>query len=172
MWHRNSLLYFSLLLTSGLLLAPKIILIEFFSYRWVETGVLDIALYLLQDVLLVVAFFVIATTTITRNKFNFYLLSIASGALLLFLLVDMRVRELWLKPLDWQLIRYSLQNASNLTSGAEVFLTQAAGFGHTFRFIVFVLFLAYLVTWSFAGLATYIAYKEQRTVPIKKRQHL
>ncbi|KIC83691.1 LTA synthase family protein [Pseudomonas sp. C5pp] len=169
MWHRNSLLYFSLLLTSGLLLAPKIILIEFFSYRWVETGVLDIALYLLQDVLLVVAFFVIAATTITRNKFNFYLLSIASGALLLFLLVDMRVRELWLKPLDWQLIRYSLQNASNLTSGAEVFLTQAAGFGHTFRFIVFVLFLAYLVTWSFAGLATYIAYKEQRT---KKRQHL
>lgn len=172
MWHRNSLLYFSLLLTSGLLLAPKIILIEFFSYRWVETGVLDIALYLLQDVLLVVAFFVIAATTITRNKFNFYLLSIASGALLLFLLVDMRVRELWLKPLDWQLIRYSLQNASNLTSGAEVFLAQAAGFGHTFRFIVFVLFLAYLVTWSFAGLATYIAYKEQRTVPIKKRQHL
>ncbi|WP_087502609.1 LTA synthase family protein [Pseudomonas sp. SID14000] len=163
MWHRNSLLHISLLLAAGLLLTPKIILIEFFSYRWVETGVLDIALYLLQDVLLVVALYVIAANTITRNKFNFYLLSIASGALLLFLLVDMRVRQLWLKPLDWQLISYSLQNASNLTSGAEVFLKQVAGFGHTFRFIVFVLFLAYLVIWSFAGVATYIAYKEQRT---------
>ncbi len=88
MWLRNSLLHILLLLAAGLLLAPKIILIEFFSHRWVETGVFDIALYLLQDVLLVVALYVIAANTITRNKFNFYLLSIASGALLLFLLVD------------------------------------------------------------------------------------
>ena len=66
MWHRNLLLHISLLFAAGLLLAPKIILIEFFSYRWVESSVLDIALYLLQVVLLLVAFFVIAATTISR----------------------------------------------------------------------------------------------------------
>lgn len=171
MWKRNSLLHISLLLAVALLLVPKIILIEFFSYRWVDTGVTDIALYLLQDVILAAVVYVIAVNTITRNTFNFYLLSIVSGALLLFLLVDMRVRELWLKPLDWQLISYSLQNASNLTSGAEVFLKQSAGFGFTFRFIVFVLFFAYLATWSFVGLATYIAYKKQHPDATKRRPY-
>jgi len=171
MWKRSSLLHISLLLAVALLLVPKIILIEFFSYRWVDTGALDMALYVLQDVILATVLYVIAVNTITRNKFNFYLLSIVSGALLLFLLMDMRVRELWLKPLNWQLISYSLQNASNLTSGAEAFFKQSAGFGLTFRFIVFVLFLAYLATWSFVGLATYIAYKVQRTDATKKKPY-
>ncbi|MGB5954449.1 LTA synthase family protein [Pseudomonas sp.] len=171
MQRRNSLLHISLLLAVALLLVPKIILIEFFSHRWVDTGVSDIALYVLQDVMLATALYIIAVNTISRNKFNFYLLCIVSGALLLFLLIDMRVRELWLKPLNWQLISYSLQNASNLTSGAEVFLKQSAGFGLTFRFIVFVLFLAYLATWSFVGLATYLAYKAQRIEVTKKKTY-
>lgn len=171
MWKRNSFLHISLLLAVALLLVPKIILIEFFSYRWVDTGVLDIALYVLQDVILAAALYVVAVNTLTRHKYNFYLLSIASGALLLFLLMDMRVRELWLKPLNWQLISYSLQNASNLTSGAEAFFKQSAGFGLTFRFIVFVLFLAYLAAWSLVGLATYIAYKAQRTDVSRKKRY-
>jgi hypothetical protein len=81
---------------------PKIILISYFSNRWIDTDLASIALYLLQDLLLAGLVYLVAVTTLRRHRYNFFLVSI--GALLLFLLIDMRVKELWLKPLDWSLI--------------------------------------------------------------------
>lgn len=155
MWKKPHLLNIALLLAVSLLLVPKIILIDFFSSRWVDTETSSIFLYLLQDLILAAALYLVAITTIRKNTLNFFLLSIASGTLLLFLLLDMRVRELWLKPLDWSLISYSLQNSSDLFSGIDIFLNQQSGFGLTFRFTVFILFLAYLATWLAVGLAAY-----------------
>ncbi|MNG82551.1 Choline-sulfatase [compost metagenome] len=172
MWNNRFWLNIALLFAVSLLLVPKIILIAFFSDRWIDTSVSSIFLYVLQDLTLIAALYLIAINTITRNKYNFYLLSILSGALLLFLLLDMRVRELWLKPLDGSLISYSLQNSSNLVSGLEIFLNQQAGFGFTFRFIVFVVFLAYLASWLMVGLATYRIYKSPSVATAKKRAHL
>ncbi|UVK82076.1 sulfatase-like hydrolase/transferase [Pseudomonas sichuanensis] len=169
MERRNHLLEVALLFAVALLLVPKIILISYFSNRWIDTDLASIALYLLQDLLLAGLVYLVAVTTLRRHRYNFFLVSILCGALLLFLLVDMRVRELWLKPLDWSLIQYSLENASNLRSGAPVFLNQLAGFGLTFRFIVFVLFLAYLAAWGLVGLATYQAFKRPPAAPARAR---
>jgi glucan phosphoethanolaminetransferase (alkaline phosphatase superfamily) len=147
MWKKTYLLHLSLLLAVSLLLAPKIILVNFFSNRWIDSSLTSTLLFLMQDFILAVTLYLIAITTVTKKNLYFYLLSVITGALLLFLLLDMRVRELWLKPLDWPLIKYGLQNSSDLLSGLEIFLKQSSGFGFTFRFIAFVLFLAYLATW-------------------------
>ncbi|WP_166364866.1 LTA synthase family protein [Pseudomonas akapageensis] len=155
MWKRTYLLNITLLFAVSLFLVPKIILIEFFSYRWIDTGARSVFLFLLQDLILSAIVYLVAMAAIKKNKLYFYVLSIFSGVLLLCLLLDMRVRELWLKPLDLPLVKYSLQNASDLASGVEIFLNQSSGFGFTFRFIVFVLFLAYLATWLLVGLAAY-----------------
>lgn len=154
MWKKKYLLHLSLLLAVSLLLAPKIILINFFSNRWIDTGITSSILFLMQDVILAATLYLIAAATITKNRFYFYLVSISAGALLLILLLDMRVRELWLKPLDWPLIKYGLENSSDLLSGLEIFLKQSSGFGFTFRFIAFVLLVAYLATWLLVGLAS------------------
>lgn len=155
MGRTNYLLGLALLLAVALLLVPKLILIHYFSSRWVDTDLASITRYLLQDLLLATGVYLLAITLLRRHKYAFWGISLLAGALLLLLLIDMRVRELWLKPLDWALIRYSLEHASNLTSGAAVFLNQLAGFGLTFRFIVFVLFLTYLATWLLVGIATW-----------------
>lgn len=147
MWKKTHLLHLSLLLAISLLLVPKIILVNFFSNRWIDSGLTSTLLFLMQDLILAVTLYLIAISTITKKNLYFYLLSIITGTLLLFLLLDMRVRELWLKPLDWPLIKYGLQNSSDLLSGLEIFLKQSSGFGFTFRFIAFVLFIAYLATW-------------------------
>jgi phosphoglycerol transferase MdoB-like AlkP superfamily enzyme len=163
MWKKTCVLNLALLLAVSLLLVPKIILINFFSNRWIDTGIGTTALFLLQDFILAATLYLIATVTITKNRFYFYLLSIVSGALLLFLLVDMRVRELWLKPLDWPLIKYALQNTSDLLSGMDIFLKQSSGFGLTFRFIAFVMFLGYLATWLLVGFAAHTIRENQTT---------
>lgn len=171
MWKRTYLLNLTVLLAVSLLLVPKIILIEFFSNRWIDTGLPSIFLFLLQDLILSAIIYLITTTAIRKNKTYFYLASVLSGSILLCLLLDMRVRELWLKPMDFQLIIYSLQNSSNLISGTEIFLNQLSGFGLTFRFIVFILFLAYLTTWLLVGLATYKIHKDQKTDKEEKSKY-
>ncbi|QXH50485.1 sulfatase-like hydrolase/transferase [Pseudomonas fakonensis] len=149
----NTPLQLALLAAVSLLLLPKVILISYFASRWVDTDPASIGLYLLQDLLLAALVYLLAITLLRRVRYSWMPVSAFCGALLLLLLIDMRVRELWLKPLDWALVQYSLEHAGSLTSGAEVFLNQLAGFGFTFRFIVFVLFLAWLGTWLLVGLA-------------------
>jgi len=172
MWKKTYVLHLSLFLAVALLLAPKIILINFFSNRWIDTGTTSTLLFLMQDFILAAALYLIAVATVRRGKFYFYLLSLSSGALLLFLLLDMRVRELWLKPLDWPLIKYGLQNSSDLLSGLDIFLKQSSGFGFTFRFIALVLFLAYLATWLLVGYAASKAPQYQATTAqtVKSKQ--
>lgn len=164
MWKRAYLLKITLLLAVSLFLVPKIILIEFFSNRWIDTGVSSVFLFLLQDLILLVVVYLVGITVISKGRLYFFLLSVFSGAILLCLLLDMRVRELWLKPLDFSLIQYSLQHSSDLISGVEIFLNQLSGFGLTFRLIVFVLFIAYLAAWFLVGLAAYKTPKSQMAV--------
>jgi hypothetical protein len=98
---RAYFLNITVLLAVSLFLVPKIILIEFFSNRWIDTGASSIFLFLLQDLILSAIIYLIITTALSKNKYYFYLLSVSSGVILLCLLLDMRVRELWLKPLDF-----------------------------------------------------------------------
>lgn len=66
--------------------------------------------------------------------FAFFLSSLLLAALLL----DVRVRELWLRPINVELIQYTVSNYKDLMSGSDVFLKYYAGFGMTFRRIVFL----------------------------------
>ena len=138
----------SLFFAMSILLLPKIILIDFFSNRWVDTGISNIVAYLLQDIILVILMFAVFRVFIHNGKkVTFLLLSFFSGLLLVFLLLDMRVRELWLKPIDIALIKYSLLNFTDLLSGMKIFFNSSAGFGYTFRFIVFISFVVYFISW-------------------------
>ncbi len=60
------------------------------------------------------------------------------GLLLFLLLVDMRVRQLWLKPLDIAVVRYFFEQFSTLGSSSGLFLTESSGFGMTFRRLLVV----------------------------------
>jgi sulfatase-like protein len=78
---------------------------------------------------------------------------LVTGALLAFLLVDCRARELWLKPIDAGQIRYYLGNASDLASGMELFFLRDAGLGITFRRLLVVAAVAQVIVWIFAAIA-------------------
>lgn len=151
-YKKYNLLDIFLLLSLLLLLVPKIILIEFFSHRWVETGIFNISIYLLQDLILVIFLFFVFRVFVSKGKLKTIIsLGFISGCILVFLLLDMRVRELWLKPIDFQLVKYWVLNFSDLISGAKIFFNSSSGFGFTFRFIVFVVFIMHLFSWSILG---------------------
>lgn len=168
--NRNHLITISLFFCASLLLVPKIILIEYFSHRWIDTSVINIFVMLSQDLILATLVYGVAIRLINKWKISFIYLALFTGIILLYLLVDMRVRELWLKPLDLSIIKYSLTNASDLLSGAETFFNYSSGFGLTFKYIIFISFIAYLITWSFTGYFIYKTYENNalKTVSYSK----
>ena len=105
----------------------------------------DLALATAVGALLVV---VLRRPTIVRLAAGFLL----TGALLAFLLVDCRARELWLKPIDAGLVRYYLGNASDLASGMELFFLRDAGLGISFRRLLVVAAVAQVDVWIFAAI--------------------
>ncbi|WP_323843911.1 sulfatase-like hydrolase/transferase [Microbulbifer magnicolonia] len=136
------LVYFALL--ASVLLLPKIILIEFFSDRWVDSSVKSIAAYVLQDLLLVVMMLWLGLgLRIWRPRAALVVCFFLSSLLAVLLLVDLRVRELWLKPLDLSIVSYAIANARDLVSGIDIFFNYGAGFGYTFRYIAFLFFMFY-----------------------------
>ena len=116
-------------------LLPKILLAHF------STNVLSISLtvsdYLLliaQDIIVAGLYGSILYTLVRLNNIRMVVLYLILGAfLLLFISVDVRVRQLWLRPLDDETVSYALQNIRSLTDGAPLFFNYYAGLGMTFR---------------------------------------
>ena len=153
---KNNLLIICLLISFLLLLLPKIILIDFFSARWIDTGGVNFFNFLLQDIILVMSLFGLSLMCIFNgNKRTFLLISSLLGLLLMFLMLDMRVRELWLKPINLDLIKYSLSNYSDLISGYKIFFNFSAGLGFTFRFWLFIVFFIYFILIFLIGVILY-----------------
>jgi len=146
----NTLLFIAL----SFLLLPKIILIQFFSGRWIETDFLNSLSFLIQDFVLVIVVYSISKFFINKSKYSVFYIGFFIFFILVILLFDMRVRELWLKPLDFSLIKYSLNNTSDLMSGAEIFFNYRSGFGFTFRFTIFVLINFFLLNWLLISFLT------------------
>lgn len=98
-----------------------------------------------QDVCFSLAMIALILTLIDRGKGG----AIIAGSLLLavvgFLFVDARVRQLWLQPLDFSLIRYFFSNLDVLVDGAPAFLEGQTLWGWTFRRVVFFIALSTLV---------------------------
>jgi len=123
-----------------LIVGPKLILTSDVNAKLHgDVHGLEWALVAAQDLLL---FWVALGATIwclpRLRRRHCTLLWAALGAFVLLLFIDMRVRQIWLKPLDFALVRYCFEQLAILTSSAEVFWTTEAGLGISSRRLLVV----------------------------------
>ncbi|HOA72222.1 MAG TPA: LTA synthase family protein [Phycisphaerae bacterium] len=118
-----------------LLLVPKLMLVAYMNeFLWANFGLASVLLVLTQDVALSLA--VTAFLILVLHKPTLPRLGIAYAAtagLLALLLLDARVRQLWLQPTSLDLIRYSWKFAPDLTSGVDMFFKFPSGLAASFR---------------------------------------
>ena len=136
-----------LTLVSASLTFPKVLVIAFVNqFLWGEIGSIETLGLILQDVALAVGVFLAISWCVARQRWRLLpVVLLTSGLLLLILMLDVRVRELWLKPSDSGLIRYGLDNSNSLSSGLELFFNRAAGLGMTFRRVLVVTGAVFLI---------------------------
>ena len=147
------MLYFLLVLNGILLVLPKLILIKFTNDTlWGDVTLENFGGAIAQDVALAIAAIIFALWIIRKGGWKRVAVgAVITGCLLLLLMVDARTRELWIKPIDFDLLRYSFVNAGGLTSGTDLFFNYAAGLGMTFRRLLFFVFLAHIANWCLIG---------------------
>lgn len=83
-----------------------------------------------------------------RMKGRAVLAVAVSMVLFVLLMLDARVRQLWLQPTDWALLKYLFAGLSDLESGNEFFFKTQAGFGMTFRRLLVVSGFVCTLSWS------------------------
>ena len=145
-----------LMFSALLLLVPKLALVEYLdSTLWGEVTRANLIVVMAQDILIALVVFALTLSLLRApNQLRVLSAALVSGLVLLVLAIDMRVRELWLKPLDVSLIRYSLHNASGLRSGLDFFLKRSAVYSLTFERFLFYIALAYAFTWLLIAWST------------------
>lgn len=143
------LLYALLVFDAFLLILPKIILITTTNISlWGNITWRTFPGAIAQDVFVAIITIYVAWLIIRRVSWKKLMTSaVLVGSILLLLLLDMRVRELWLKPIDVTLLQYVVNNATDLTSGSDLFFKHDAGFGMTFRKILFLVGGVHLIVW-------------------------
>ena len=121
------------------MLFPKVLLISYTNkVLWGKFNFTESIAILSQDYLL--AFFCYFYLRWAYNKnvrTTLIYAFVISGLLLTFLMLDVRVRELWLRPINIELIQYTASNYKDLMSGTDVFFKSGAGYGMTYRRLVF-----------------------------------
>ncbi|MBK8267406.1 MAG: hypothetical protein IPK83_03530 [Planctomycetes bacterium] len=124
-----------LIASSLLLIVPKLMLVAYLNAAlWADFGVWDVCLIVAQDLLFATIVFCLLFWTMKNpTRMRVAACFLITSITLLVLFIDARVRQLWLKPLDFSLIGYYWSNAGDLTSGISAFLKYNAGFGVTFR---------------------------------------
>ncbi len=159
--HRSSnsgriLLWICVLLNALLLLVPKLVLVEFVNEKlWGGIALGSLPGAIAQDVLVAGVASMMAFLLIRKaNPTRIFMGMILIGSVLLVLMLDMRVRQLWLKPTDLALLRYVFDNASHLTSGYELFFNNRAVYSLTFRRLLFLVGLSHFAIW---GLIAWVA---------------
>lgn len=138
------------LLLSLLILLPKALLVDYSNNAlWGTFNYLTSLEVILQDIFLAIIYFFSLRWAYNKDKsFTLFFLFLLSGLLLATLLIDARVRELWLRPIDFDLISYSISNYRDLLSGSDAFFKYYAGFGMTFRRIAFVVAVIFLLLFA------------------------
>jgi hypothetical protein len=137
------------------LLVPKLLLASFYGRLWIQLSAAELVAVLVQDAAVAVAVFAAASACLrTRSRAAHLLCAAASLVLLAVLLLDARVREMWLRPTDFALMSYGWSNRSDLRSGLDLFFNHGAGWGMTFRRALVVLLAAHALVWvALLGLA-------------------
>ncbi|MGA2497614.1 MAG: sulfatase-like hydrolase/transferase [Tepidisphaeraceae bacterium] len=144
-----------LVLIALLLLVPKLALWSYMQHGIpADFGRPELGRSVLQDVALSIAAFVCLywftrTMSWVRAVVGFAATILLLGALLF----DIRVRELWARPLGWDLVHYYQKYASDLADGAPAFWVYDAGLGMNFRWLFTVLMVAMTLLWSLVFLA-------------------
>ncbi|PPD18628.1 MAG: hypothetical protein CTY27_01230, partial [Methylotenera sp.] len=149
MTHQNGVKAISFLLAL-IILFPKVMLVHYtINTLWGNFGTTELIYVFVQDIMIALIFYNLLTWIYIKNKQSILLVSFfISSLLIVFLMLDARVRELWLVPISFDLIKYTVENYKDLMSGTEVFLNYYAGLGMTFRralFIVVVLFITLFI---------------------------
>lgn len=138
------------LLLSFLIIFPKVLLVAYTNdVLWGQFSYIKSPDVVSQDFMLAALYFFYLRWAYKKNKRSALIYAFfVSGLLLSFLLLDARVRELWLRPINIELIQYTVNNYKDLMSGSDVFLKYFAGFGMTFRRIVFVVAGVFLLLFA------------------------
>lgn len=149
MTHQNGVKAICFLLAL-IILFPKVMLVHYtINTLWGNFGTTELIYVFVQDIMIALVFYNLLTWIYIKNKQSILLVSFfISSLLIVFLMLDARVRELWLVPISFDLIKYTVENYKDLMSGTEVFLNYYAGLGMTFRralFIVVVLFITLFI---------------------------
>lgn len=124
-----------LMLIALTLVIPKLVLATYtHASLWGHFRLFDIPFLIQQDLALAAGVFCVLLVAL-RKRGVLPLIACASVTTLILslLLIDCRVRELWLKPVGWDLVRYCCSGAGDLVSGSELFFKMNAGLGLTFR---------------------------------------
>lgn len=155
-WQRNLPLSLLLLLNAMLLLAPKAMLILVVNkHLWGDITVPNLPGAIAQDFLVSLAVSITVVSLLRKPTwFRVLASALLGGGILLLLMVDMRVRQIWLQPIDLTMVRYALNSASDLTSGFELFFNRSAFYSITFRKLLFMIVAAYICIWCLIGWTT------------------
>ena len=127
------------LLLSFLMLFPKVMLISYTNnVLWGKFNFKESIAILSQDFLLAFFYYFYLRWAYNKNvRTTLIYALVISGLLLTFLMLDVRVRELWLRPINIELIQYTASNYKDLMSGSDIFFKSGAGYGMTYRRLVF-----------------------------------
>jgi Sulfatase len=144
-----------LLVVEGILLvAPKAILIDFSNTSlWGNIDLWNLGGAVAQDVALSAALMIASYTAISSRRWGAIGAAFTCVSLVLFvLLMDMRVRELWLKPIDSHVLIYAFQNAGDLVSGQDLFFRYTAGLGLPFQRLLVLFAAIHIALWTFIAI--------------------
>src|ERR1022692_184141 len=139
-----------LVINALLLLVPKLLLIQWLNQNlWGDIGAGKVAIVISQDTIVALGLYVLTITVLRIPGFlRLLVAATVSGALLLFMLIDMRVRQLWLKPLDASMVRYFLENAAGLKSGFDFFFRTLSVYSLNFDRVLVYAALLFALLWS------------------------
>lgn len=119
----------------------------------------DVVFLLAQDMTLFCLMWAGLYLILRKYTLKRALLALALTVSVFFLnMFDFRTRELWMQPIDYELIKYALINYNYLKDGNDLFFKQTSAFGVTFRKLIFFstcsIVLVYLI-------GTYLMHKFQ-----------
>ncbi len=135
-------------LVSLTFLLPKLLVVDWARSVWIKLAPWATIEVLAQDAFLAVAIFLALRVALREAPpSRFVVLAVLSTVLLAVLMLDARVRQVWLRPTDTALIAYGLENRRDLGSGLPVFFQQRAGWGMTFRRTLVLVMAIHVALW-------------------------
>ena len=136
------------------LLLPKAMLLSYMQGRRLAFfGPTEVLTIFVQDLSLACIVLGLLASLLRRvTVIRLVLCSATTTAILSLLFIDGRVRELWLRPLNWDMVTLYYHFSSELSSGNAIFFCHGAGLGMTFRRVLVCSIGCHAGLWLLFGL--------------------